>query len=230
MIHSASAHLPYRLVRSRRRTLALVVTQAGELEVRAPMRARLADIQSMIERHRAWIARKLTEQKDRALTIEAFRAEEGHIVPVDGSPHRLAFRPRSRTRLEDGCIILPAALVGNDAGCRRAVISLLRRVTLLRMTPLVHDIATRCGVSVKSVRVTSAQRRWGSCSSRGSINFSYRLAQTPPLVQQYLAVHEVSHLRHPNHSRDFWDFVERLMPDYHEAERWLKTHGRALPF
>lgn len=228
MKDATTTHPAYRLVRSRRRTMALVVTRTGELEVRAPMRARLADIHSMIERHRAWIARKLGEHRDRA--AEAFRPEEGQEIPVDGVLLRLVFRPRSRAKLEDGCIILPAALAGNAEASHRAIVSLLRRLTLARMTPLVEEIALRCGVLVKSIRVTSAQRRWGSCSSRGSLNFSYRLVQAPPLVQRYLAVHEVAHLRHPNHSRDFWDFVETIMPEYEEAEGWLKSKGRFLPF
>ncbi len=82
-----------------------------------------------------------------------------------------------------------------------------------------HDL------SYNAIRITSARTRWGSCSSQRNLNFSYRLMQTPEFVQDYVVVHELAHLVHMNHSKQFWKQVEHMYPEYREAEKWLKQHG-----
>ncbi|MBW7858675.1 MAG: M48 family metallopeptidase, partial [Leptonema sp. (in: Bacteria)] len=103
-----------------------------------------------------------------------------------------------------------------------------KQETLTRMLPIIAKLENQTKLKVKKVGVTFARTRWGSCASSGSINFSYRLAQTDPFVQHYLAVHEMAHLVHQNHSADFWAQVSKWMPNYKEAELWLKQHRLQL--
>ena len=77
-----------------------------------------------------------------------------------------------------------------------------------------------------SLRDTSS--RWGSCSSTGALNFSWRLILAPPDVLDYLAAHEVAHIVHMNHSPMFWKLARRLYPDTDRAEAWLRAHGADL--
>ncbi len=96
-----------------------------------------------------------------------------------------------------------------------------------------HDyIKTRCeelareyGFVFKNIRITSAMARWGSCSSKKNLNFSYRLVMAPKLVIDYVIVHELCHLREMNHSKKFWKQVEQIMPEYKEHEKHLKEKG-----
>lgn len=82
--------------------------------------------------------------------------------------------------------------------------------------------AKRMGVSYSGVKITSAQKRFGSCSGKNSINFSYILMQYPPEAIEYVVVHELAHTVHHNHSREFYAFVEKTLPDYREREKLLK--------
>jgi predicted metal-dependent hydrolase len=84
------------------------------------------------------------------------------------------------------------------------------------------------GVSFQRIRVAGQRSRWGSCSSRGTLSFNWRLAFAPVEVLDYVVVHEVCHLREPNHSSRFWRLVEELRPDYRDQLAWLGEHGPEL--
>ena len=79
-----------------------------------------------------------------------------------------------------------------------------------------------------SVTVRDQKTRWGSCSSRGTLSFNYRLIFAPPGILDYVVVHELCHLTHMNHSRDFWNMVALVMPDYQSRKQWLRDHGKEL--
>ena len=81
------------------------------------------------------------------------------------------------------------------------------------------------GGTYTSVTVRDQKTRWGSCSSKKNLNFNYRLAYMPQEILDYVVVHELAHLRHMDHSREFWACVERYLPDYRERRAWLKEHG-----
>ena len=84
------------------------------------------------------------------------------------------------------------------------------------------------GGNYTSVTVRDQKTRWGSCSSRGTLSFNYRLIFAPPIVLDYVVVHELCHLTHMNHSKDFWNMVESVMPDYREQRKWLREHAMEL--
>ena len=84
------------------------------------------------------------------------------------------------------------------------------------------------GFEYHSIRITGARTRWGSCGSKGTLNFSWRLMMAPPAVVEYVVVHELCHLRQHNHSKAFWALVESILPDYKQRQKWLKANGRAL--
>ena len=79
-----------------------------------------------------------------------------------------------------------------------------------------------------SITIRDQKTRWGSCSSRGTLSFNYRLIYGPAGPLDYVVVHELCHLTHMNHSKDFWNMVERIMPDYRIYKQWLREHGQEL--
>lgn len=79
-----------------------------------------------------------------------------------------------------------------------------------------------------SITVRDQKSRWGSCSSRGTLSFNYRLIFAPPVILDYVVVHELCHLTHMNHSKDFWNKVASVMPEYEIHREWLKKHGHEL--
>lgn len=84
------------------------------------------------------------------------------------------------------------------------------------------------GGTYTSVTVRDQKTRWGSCSSRGTLSFNYRLIFAPPVILDYVVVHELCHLTHMNHSKDFWDMVASVMPEYKVCRKWLRDHGQEL--
>lgn len=79
-----------------------------------------------------------------------------------------------------------------------------------------------------SITIRDQKTRWGSCSSRGTLSFNWRLMLAPLNILDYVIVHELCHLTHMNHSKDFWNCVETILPDYKERRKWLKEHGHEL--
>ena len=84
------------------------------------------------------------------------------------------------------------------------------------------------GGNYTSITVRDQKSRWGSCSSRGTLSFNYRLIFAPPTILDYVVVHELCHLTHMNHSADFWNMVASVMPEYKVYRRWLRDHGHEL--
>ena len=92
------------------------------------------------------------------------------------------------------------------------------------------ELARRLGAPLRRVMVRDQKSRWGSCSVRGCVSLNWRLIQAPDFVIDYIILHELTHLRHLNHSGRFWAEVERVCPEYGAAERWLKENGAKLRF
>lgn len=84
------------------------------------------------------------------------------------------------------------------------------------------------GVSYNNIRIKEQKTRWGSCSKKSNLNFNWKLIMAPEWVLDYVVIHELCHLKHLNHSKDFWSTVEEFMPEYKEARIWLKDNGSKL--
>jgi predicted metal-dependent hydrolase len=89
-------------------------------------------------------------------------------------------------------------------------------------------LAQKIGCQLKGVSIKDTKSRWGSCSTLSHINYSWRIALAPLATIDYLMAHEVSHLKHPDHSEAFWQCVAELEPDWQEGHDWLKKHGKQL--
>ena len=84
------------------------------------------------------------------------------------------------------------------------------------------------GGTYTRITIRDQKTRWGSRSSSGTLSFNYRLMYAPLKVLDYVVVHELCHITHMNHSKDFWNMVASILPDYKESRNWLKEHGREL--
>lgn len=104
----------------------------------------------------------------------------------------------------------------------------LRDIAAVELPERCHALARVHGESVTRVSVRNQRSRWGSCSTAGTVALNWRLIQMPDSVRDYVILHELMHLRHPNHSRAFWREVAGVCGHWRESERWLRTHGRDL--
>ncbi|MFN4201000.1 M48 family metallopeptidase [Fervidobacterium riparium] len=92
----------------------------------------------------------------------------------------------------------------------------------------VNEISEIMGISYKKVVVKDAKTRWGSCSTKGTISLNWRLIMAPVGIVEYVIVHELAHIAHPDHSPEFWRFVGKFVPDYRLFRNWLKKNGKSL--
>ncbi len=118
--------------------------------------------------------------------------------------------------------------VADDVQAGRRVQALLLSLARTHLAASVDRYAEAIGRRPAKLSLRDTRSRWGSCSSRGALMFSWRLVMAPPEVLNYVAAHEVAHLLHMDHSPRFWTAVERLVPDYAVHRAWLRTDGAAL--
>ena len=91
-----------------------------------------------------------------------------------------------------------------------------------------NELAEKLQLKYTKCGITKAKTRWGSCSYKNSINFSYKLIMAPPMIIDYVIIHELVHILHKNHSTEFWKSIEKILPDYKERKKWLKENGGKL--
>lgn len=122
--------------------------------------------------------------------------------------------------------IIPVADATGDL--RPAVQRHLWTLAGRELPPRTIALAATHGLTVRRVTVRNQRSRWGSCSPRGAISLNWRLVQMPDAARDYIILHELMHLRQPNHSPRFWREVARVCPDYREAEAWIRRHQAQL--
>ena len=111
---------------------------------------------------------------------------------------------------------------------RRRVLDFLRGEARRQLSAMVVVKSAMLGLTARRIAVKDTRSRWGSCAADGSLAFSWRLVMTPEFVQDYVAAHEVAHLRHMNHGKRFWNLVNRLTPHAAAAIPWLRAEGFRL--
>jgi predicted metal-dependent hydrolase len=218
--------MDFDVIRSRRKTIAVEITKAGRVLVRAPLKLARSEVLAFVRQHRAWIARKLAQARVLQGEGTPRRFLEGETFPFLGEQHRLRYVAGGEyLRKENGEFLLGADL-SSRAG------DLFRTWYRARAREILEDrvahFALRMGLSCRSVRITDAKERWGSCNASGSLNFAWRLVMAPPPVIDYVIVHELAHLVEMNHSRRFWDCVARVLPDHPVRRKWLREHEHFL--
>ncbi len=212
--------------RTSRLTLRLVpASKKGEsLKVTVPPGTPDGDIDDFLERNRAWAAARI------ARLPQVLKINDGVTIPLRGVPHRIVHSGLGRGivsigREEDGPVI---RVFGDPKFIPRKVGDFLKRQAKQDLTKAVATYCAALDVKAKSITLRDTTSRWGSCSSSGALNFSWRIILAPPEVLHYLAAHEVAHLREMNHSDRFWAHVKQICPDMEQHKSWLRTHGAKL--
>jgi len=214
------------LVRTRRRTLAIIVEDDGRVVVRAPLRLKQQAIDEFVQARESWIVAKRGQALERASRFvpKSYVSGEEFLYLGDSYPLYIEDRQRQPLLLNGGFRLSRAALPRAEAVFERWY----RRQALKVISARAAAYAAANGLAFNRIRVTSARRRWGSCGHNGNLSFAWRLVMAPPPVIDYVVVHELAHLKHRNHSKRFWNKVASMLPEYRERERWLSEHGDLL--
>ncbi|HVX81678.1 MAG TPA: SprT family zinc-dependent metalloprotease [Devosiaceae bacterium] len=211
-------------VSTRARSYRLSIPHQGAPILTVPRYGRWSEAEAFLDRQTGWLAARLKR------TVQPVSFSSGARVPVRGVEHVIVPTGRIRGQVEIGERNgFPALYVpGEPAHRPRRLADWLKSEAQRDLERRVAVHAGRLDVTVKSVRLRSQTTRWGSCSSRGNLNFNWRLVLAPRFVLDYVAAHEVAHLVEMNHSEAFWATVAATLPTMEKGRAWLKVHGREL--
>ena len=224
------AHVAYAFRRGARRTIGLSVGPEG-LTVAAPRWTPLAEVETLLRQKSRWVLDKLSQSRERGAAEALARIDwrEGTSVPFLGQPLVLRLDPRQRHgpggagAVRDGATLwlgLPqgAAPERLRDTTQAWLIGQARRLFAARL----DHFAPQLGVRWQRLTLTAARTRWGSASADGSIRLNWRLIHMSEALIDYVAVHELAHLREMNHSARFWEHVGEVLPDYAQRRGTIK--------
>ena len=206
----------------RRRTVALKVSREGAV-LYAPAHVPSERLERFLHEKEGWLLGHLATLQSRPSRPERAALGEGSALPLLGGTLTLHLVPGLRAAEQQG-----ERLNADPARLHAQLEAWYRRQALSTFTPMVQALASQLKRPVRSVRLTSAAGRWGSCTASGDIRLHWRLLLAPEQVARYVAAHEVAHLAQMNHSPRYWAVLERLMPGYQEPKAWLREHGDTL--
>ncbi len=214
-----------KLIRSKRKTIALIVERDGTFTVHAPLRVPHAEIESFIQQKAVWITRTREKIKSAQPALKKQYAD-GEKFLFLGSFFELKIVGRQKPSLqfEDGFTLSQSVQEKGEVYFVRWYKQRAGEI----IPEQVEQYAQRHGFVPSQVKISSAKTRWGSCSSTGTLNFAWRLVMAPLDVVDYVVAHELAHLRVKNHSRKFWKVVEAICPDYKHHRKWLRENGEKL--
>ncbi|MBR1669869.1 MAG: M48 family metallopeptidase [Butyrivibrio sp.] len=178
------------LIRSKRKSISIEITQDGRITVRAPLRVSVTEINRFIGEKADWIDKTLKKMEERRK-----KSEEGNLRELSGQEIKLLVTRAKR--------IIPQK---------------------------VRHYAEQMGLTYGRITIRMQKSRWGSCSSKGNLNFNCLLMRTPDEIIDYVVVHELCHLKEMNHSPRFWAEVEKVLPDYKDRRKWLRDHQSEIMF
>ncbi|MBI5023860.1 MAG: M48 family metallopeptidase [Candidatus Omnitrophica bacterium] len=216
---------PYQLIRSKRRTLALMISADATLVVRAPAHTPLDTIEQFVGKNTDWIKRTLARlQKRPQVKQKQFVRGEEFLFLGESHPLEVQNDTDQPLDLRDGFILNAK----EQSRGRELFIEWYKNEAKKIIAARVEWWAQRFCLAYKSVNITCANRRWGSCAPNDRLNFSWRLVMAPISVIDYVVVHELAHITHKNHSRRFWNRVEAMYPDHKDAKTWLRENEGML--
>lgn len=217
--------MQYQLKKSRRKTVAIHLTKEGKVEVRAPYGFSRAEADFVVAEKQEWILAHLENIVARNLAKEQWALSGGGTVYILGKGYVAKETKEAEAYLAEDGFYLPA---GGEEKKKNALLSFYKQMAEKEMTKRVAFYQDKMNLTVKSIRITSAKTRWGSCSAGGRLHFSCFLMAADPLALDYVAVHELSHILQPNHSADFWEVVHTYFPRVKEAKALLKIAAERL--
>ncbi|OJJ09492.1 zinc metallopeptidase [Alphaproteobacteria bacterium AO1-B] len=210
--------------RAQRYLLRLPADHSGPI-LTVPKGGDLQRAERFARQHIDWLLERLEGRPDHV----ALRP--GDLVPLRGKEHLIVPTGQLRGLVSTGQAVCgtPALLVpGAEEHAPRKVTTWLKGQAKADLTECAEDHAAKIGKKIAAISVRDTKSRWGSCASNGRLSFSWRLILAPPDILDYVAAHEVAHLKEMNHSDRFWRLCEELAPQTPEARVWLKEHGVRL--
>lgn len=223
--------IDYALRRSSRRSIGFRIDDQG-LRVTAPHRASQALIDSALQAKQGWILQKLEARRQQPPPSPRPIWEEGSRLPFLGREVRLQLvgpqPPLPFYCAQSACLALALSPTASPERVRTHLQQRLQEEAGPWLEARLQAQAARMGLQAQGFSLSSARGRWGSCSAAGRIRLNWRLIHLAPELADYVAVHELAHLREMNHGPRFWAIVAAFFPEHRQARKALREHGQRI--
>lgn len=212
--------LPTKIIKSKRKSISLIIKNNGDFIVRMPINAKMNDVESFIIKKSDWIIKKRIEQNNNIFKPLSFDKIEK--ITLLSKEYDICYHDLSKVKIEDNLLFLP------KENAKEKLIKHLKKMAKQHITERIRLIAELFNFSYESISINSARTCWGSCGSNNKLHFTYKLVLCPLDVIDYIVLHELCHTKVKNHSKKFWQLVELCMPNYKIQERWLKKNRAVI--
>lgn len=213
----------YRIIRSRRKTISIIIEPDCSIVVRAPLRCSKSEINELVEKKQKWILSAL-ERVKKSNSENAFSLVDGEKLILLGEEYTICIVRANNYLCRDHNMFLPFGYEKHTF--RKLACRLLKEYIISKA----EHIAKMNGFNYKRISITLAKKRWGSCGAGNTLNFSCALVFMPTFVVDYVIYHELCHTREKNHSSRFWALVKSVCPDYESAEQVLKSRAAIMNY
>lgn len=228
--------IEYKVIKSKRKTIELSINEKKEIVIKAPNNCSNEYIYEFLKDRQKWITKRLELIEKRISTRHYLEFNTGERLFYLGKPYPLVVEEHKENRIAVGFeqgefkLVLPTYLKGEAKreAAKDIILQLYKKMARNIFKERTEFYSKLIGVTVNRIFIKEQKTLWGSCSSKNNINYNWKLIMAPLEVLDYVVIHELCHIIHRNHSKDYWQEVEKYMPQYKEKLKWLKEYGSSL--
>ncbi len=225
--------IPFRVIKNKRsKYIRLVVSENGDLVVRTPPAVTKKQILHTLNRHKAWIKKTTEKMQIHAINNPPPAYISGEKFPLFGRKLTIHIQEGTRDIASESdneiCVTLKKGNMSQDDRSRQLLEKFFRDKAKEILRQRVPHFQKLMNIHINNIRIKNVRSLWGSSSSRKNLNFNFRIAFCPPPVIDYLIIHELAHQVHPNHSREFHEYVGRFQKDHIRMRKWLRDNEQEL--
>jgi len=214
--------IKYKIIRSDRKSIALVIDSEARLTVRAPFGTRESEVTDLIRQKKRWIIEKQKKISGLNNKHSPVTFKNGESFIYQGETYTIKYGNVSKIKISDANIIVPRTFK------KERIIAWLKREAKKLISARLDKYAGIIGVRYSALRISGARTRWGSCSGRDTLSFTWRLIMCPVAAIDYVIIHELCHIMYKNHSPAFWAMVKRVCPKFKDQKNWLKNNRKLM--
>lgn len=220
--------------KNRRRNLSVKLSVRDSFKIFANHSISSKLILEFLMSKQSWIEKNLVKIDEIKNQEHHPQYKEGELFPFLGEMKYFTFVPnknkRIRFQIEDGFLscYVPKDFQYDQNQIKKALIDLYKKQASIYLIERCQVLSKELYLIPSQIKIQTAVGRWGSCNSRGVINLNWKLMLFSQSLIDYVIIHELCHLKHMNHSQDFWSLVKKHYPHHHEAQDYFKTEGQRL--
>ncbi len=226
-----TATVQFQVIFRKRKTMTIMVEAPDKVTAIVPLNTRPAIILEKVQARAAWIIKKLEYFKN-AQPYTPRKYVDGETFPYLGEDYQLQVEENTASSRYKWMLLSDRLgmyfPIKEAESIEEALVAWYRRQAWEKITARVKYFQNRLLIGPNRIVIKDQKTRWGSCSSKGNLNFNWRIIMAPPVIIDYIVVHEMCHLVHLNHSQEFWNLVGEILPDYKDRRKWLKINGTQL--